>query len=190
MPSLTVYHADVPKIRPLREIVGANVKAIRTAKKMSQPQVVAAAKQYGAKIDQTTVGRIERAAVPTTIDTLQSLALGLGVEPWQLLVHDLDTENLPKLGAGTVANDELELLQKYRASSGRWKISLRYMAGLKEDSEQEEVAEGVNVLVAKILGARAFPSERMGSGWTRPDRRDAVHEAEAIPYPPQKRRKT
>lgn len=71
------------------------------------------------------------------------------------------TENLKQ--------DELELLKAYRVASARWKLALRHIAGLP-DNEQEEVASGVNILVAEILGRRPFPADRMGDGWTRPDR--------------------
>lgn len=177
MPSSIAYYADVPKNKPLKLVLGENVTKVMKAKKLSQSNVAALAKQKASKIDQTTVGRIAKATMPTTVDTLDPLAVALGYEPWQLLVPDFDPANPPKLGAEGLTNDERELLDKYRGATGRWKISVRYMAGLRTDTEQEEVAEGVNVLLAKILGEKAYPVEKMSeAGWTRPDR---LHESKA-----------
>ena len=153
----------------MKQVVAENVAALMKDRRLKQQHVAALAKQRGAPIDQTTVGRIARAEIPTTVDKLHAVALGIGVEPWQLLIDGLDPKALPEAGAGGIAKDERELLEKYRGAGQRWKISLRYMAGLREESEQEEVAGGVNVLLAKILGDRPYPVERMRGQWTRPD---------------------
>ena len=77
------YSADMPKNKRLKEIVGDNVKAVMTAKKLSQTKVAAAAKKFGTPLDQTTVGRVCRAEFPATLDTLEAIANGLGVPAWQ-----------------------------------------------------------------------------------------------------------
>lgn len=86
MHSFSAYLAKMPKNKTLRQIVGDNAKQIRAAKKLSQPAVAAEAKRRGGQIDQTTVGRVERAEFPASVDTLESLAKGLGVDPWLLLI--------------------------------------------------------------------------------------------------------
>jgi transcriptional regulator with XRE-family HTH domain len=98
MHSASGHYAEMTNTKRLREIVGTNAKLLREAKKMSQPDVAKAAKRHGIKIDQTTVGRIERAVIPTTLDRLHALSLGLGVKPWHLLVEGLDPKRLPKDG--------------------------------------------------------------------------------------------
>lgn len=141
----------------------------------SQPKVA-----QKSRIAQTSIGRFTRAEVAATLDNVEALARALNLEPWQLLVPDLDPTKPPKLGRGEVdiPADERELLASYRRASARWKVSLRYMAALRADDAQEEVAEGINVLLAAI-SARPVPDERLGPAWTRPDRRAAVHEPKA-----------
>jgi len=177
MPRLEADNASVPKNKPLKDVVAANALAVRKAKRMSQPAVAAAAKVKGRPIDQTSVGRIERGDFPATVDSLEALAAGLGLEPWQLLHPALDAENPGALGAD-LAPDEAEMLKAYRGSSSRWKLALRHMAALHEDNEQEEVASGVNILMASILGRRPYPVEKMGPGWQPPQKKaHAVHQA-------------
>jgi len=178
MPSFDGYRADVPKSKDLKTVVAENVRAVMAAKKLSQPQVALLAKQKGEKIDQTTVGRIARAEIPTTLDKLEALCAGLGLEPWQILMPGLDVAKLPKVGGETLAPHEVELLQRYRGASSRWQIAVRYMAGMKVDSKQEEA---VAYLYSKIF-SEPVPDEKLGSGWTRPDAAaHSVHEPKA-PY--------
>ena len=80
------YIAEMPKNKSLKEIVGENVKAVMTVKKLSQPKVAAAAKKSGTPVDQTTVGRVCRAEFPATLDTLEAIANGLGVPAWQCVL--------------------------------------------------------------------------------------------------------
>lgn len=123
----------------------------------SQPKIA-----VKGKLGQSSVGRVLRAEVAVNLDNLEGLAKAANLKPWQLLVPELDPMNPPRIDARGLKNDELELLAKYREASGLWQISLRYMAGLKDPNEQVEVAEGVNVLIAKTLGGKAYPPERMG----------------------------
>jgi transcriptional regulator with XRE-family HTH domain len=44
-----------------------------------------------------TAQRVLQAETSIGVDLLTELARGLGVEPWQLLVRDLDPDNLPTL---------------------------------------------------------------------------------------------
>lgn len=74
------------KIKPLREIVKDNSKAIRLAKKLSQPGVARAAARAGFDIDQSTVSRAETLKNALSVDHLEALAHGLGIPPWQLIM--------------------------------------------------------------------------------------------------------
>lgn len=78
----------------------------------------------------------------------------------------------------TLAPDERELLHNYRAALPRWKVSIRYMGQLKGDSEQDEAAESMNVVLAKVAATPAS-DDRLGPGWRRPD---AVHQPPAPAY--------
>jgi transcriptional regulator with XRE-family HTH domain len=104
--AVTPYDENMPKIKTLRQVVGENAKAIRSGKNLTQQDVVDAGRKKGGRIDQTTVGRIERCVHPTTVDSLDTLAKGLGVHPWELLIPDGTEENfLAVLKAWTQAND-------------------------------------------------------------------------------------
>lgn len=106
----------MPKNKPLRSVLGANVAAVMAAKKLSQVKVAASAKKAGLKVDQTTVSRVmragklnatrEEAEYPTTIDTIEAIAHGLGVEPWRLFVPaTFDDKLLAVLNAWSVSSE-------------------------------------------------------------------------------------
>jgi transcriptional regulator with XRE-family HTH domain len=82
------------KSKNSREILAANVKALKQARGLSQTKI---AKMSGGAMDQTTVGRIERAEIATTVDMLDALGKAFGLSPWQLLTENLDCKNPPVL---------------------------------------------------------------------------------------------
>lgn len=94
------------KGRPdVKEIVGANVRALLRAK---DADFAAACKRLDMK--STQLKRIMAGRHAITMDTLQRLAEGYGVEPYQLLIPDLDPRNPQVLRA--LSQAELNL---YRA---------------------------------------------------------------------------
>lgn len=101
----------MPKSVKSKEILGANVRRCRESMNLSQSQLAKATKLR----DQTTIGRIERGTVSTTLDTLDAIASVLGVEAWQLLIEDVDYKNPPILQTPTKA--ERELWEKIRESA-------------------------------------------------------------------------
>lgn len=58
------------------------------------------------------VGRIYAATHTTDIDTLQYLAKLFGLEPWQLLVENLNPEALPRLADATVLAEIFDAVQR------------------------------------------------------------------------------
>jgi transcriptional regulator with XRE-family HTH domain len=79
--------------RPVEKILAENVRALMDANKMTlgtQPKVAKATK---GKLDQTTIGRVLAAKHRVQIDTLQALAEAFNLEPYQLLIPDLDAKN-------------------------------------------------------------------------------------------------
>lgn len=70
-----------------------------------------------------------------------------------------------------VNREEQQLLDSYRRASRRWQLTLRLLAKLPSD-DHEEAAESMNIVLAKIA-ADAVPDSRLGSNWTRPDKRRA-----------------
>lgn len=102
------------------------------------------------------------------LDNLFAVADALEVSARELALGE--AEPSPELDHG-----ERELLAKYRASSPRWQLSLRLLAGVG-DEHQNEVSESVNVLMAKIF-AKPVADERVAAAYGRPgEPRAAVHE--------------
>ncbi|WP_341022318.1 helix-turn-helix transcriptional regulator [Brevundimonas diminuta] len=64
----------------LRNVLARNVRAIRSAKGMSQERLAGAA-----GLHRTYVGSIERCERNVSLDSLAALASGLSVEVWQRL---------------------------------------------------------------------------------------------------------
>ena len=169
----------MPNRKPLSAVLGDNALAMRKERGMSQPMVAAATKRSGMPIDQTTIGRIERAANSRSIDNLAALARGLNVEPWQLLVAGLDVKHLPTISQDGQTADELELLRKYRAASPRWRMALQHLASLRSD-QQEEVSEGTMVLLAKAA-AEPAKDERVAKSYGKAPH--TLHDKESPEYP-------
>lgn len=183
MPSRTSYDADMHRNKALKQVLADNVSAVMRARQLKQQHVAALARQKGYVIDQTTVGRIARAAIPTTVDKLHAIAAAFGLEPWLLLVQDLDHDSLPNLGDAALLVDEREMLESYRAAGPRWKVALRYMAKLHANDDQEELAEGVNVLLAKIA-AQPVADQRVEEALGKVPSAEVVHQPPPPPYKP------
>lgn len=74
--------AGVKRTHPgaLREILATNLRRIRAEKNLSQDALAALC-----EIDRTYISGIERGLRNVSIDNLERLATGLGLEPWQLI---------------------------------------------------------------------------------------------------------
>lgn len=101
--------------KPLKQVVAQNARAARKHNKQTQIDVKDAALLKGYAIDQTTVSRIEGGRLVPTLDVLEALAKGLGVNPWELLVPNFDAKNRPVLKEATEA--ERKLWEKIRESA-------------------------------------------------------------------------
>jgi len=165
------YSANVPKNKPLRVVLGENVAGVMKAKRLSQPKVAANAKRAGTPIDQTTISRVSRAVYPATIDTLEAIANGLGIDPWQLLMPELNVQAI-KLSDGEIAQIE----QAKRA-----------LENLTPAQRDMFIKDG---LVRDLLSRAPYPDEKLGTRWTRPDKRPlvSVKEPHGARYVARKRR--
>lgn len=90
MPAILYY--PVFTMKTLREIVARNIAAI-----MDNPTTPLTQEAVGkrAGLPQRTVGRLKNGTTAASLTTLAAISRGLGVEPWQLLVPDLDPRNPP-----------------------------------------------------------------------------------------------
>ncbi len=119
------YDANMRKNRTLKEIVGENIATILRVKKLSQPKAAAIAKKAGTPVNQTTISRVARAEFPATLDTIEAIANGLEVPPWQLLLE-----------SGT-DHSSLELLRAWAQSGeqGRKLLALAAKGAMERDTQ-------------------------------------------------------
>lgn len=100
------YHAPM-KLKP---ILAANLKVLMEARNLSQMEL-----HRRSKVSQSTVGRILRQAVAADLDTLAALARALDLDPWQLLIPNLDPREPPALQPISIR--ERELYQRLRLAA-------------------------------------------------------------------------
>lgn len=85
--------AKKPKPSALRAVLAANVAALREVKPMG------GIRAWGDRIGvgEATVDRILKGSGAVQIDSLEAVANGFDVDPWQILVPELDPRRLPEL---------------------------------------------------------------------------------------------
>lgn len=105
LPVFTRHHSDVSK-KPSRalETLAANLQRLMDADKELSTQSAVAKR---AKVDQRAIGRILNRENEPTTEKLAKLAKAFDLEPWQLLVPDLDARNPPLLASQTEALKKL-----------------------------------------------------------------------------------
>lgn len=83
-----------------REILSKNLRSLIEDARDSRPHLGAirkVAEHSGGKLTNGTVGRIAAGTHTTDIDTLADLAEVFGLQPWQMLVENLNPKALPHL---------------------------------------------------------------------------------------------
>lgn len=141
----------MPQSKGVRHLLAENLKAIRAARRMSQPDVRDAAKRRGYAIDPTTISRIELQKFPPTIETVETLAKGLGVEPWQLLHPD---------GAQIAAQHKLSLDEQEKVEK-----LLDEISQLSKPAQAELF--GKSETVREIVKAESASNDRLEQkGWS------------------------
>lgn len=132
-------------------------------RKMTQSQLAQAAGVKQPSISELETGETKEISGPTLI----AISDALKVRPEWLV------SGKPPIEYGeaeALSTDERELLASYRAASPRWRVSIRYMATLRGDVQQDEAAESMNTVLAKIA-AQPVADYRLGDNWTRPDKK-------------------
>lgn len=147
----------MPKNKPLIEVLASNVKALMGARHLKQTTVSKNATARGRTIDQRTVGRVCNAEFPAQVSTIEALAIGIGVEAWQLLVPDLDPRALPRPAPAHPDLSASELEQVERVLGELEKLSPAQRDFFVQDG-----------IVAQILSRKYFPVEQMRGNWTGP----------------------
>lgn len=152
MPSRRQYYAYVPRNKPLTEVLAENVRALMDERGLKQTGVAKNATRAGKPIDQRTVGRVLAGEFPAQVTTLDGLAAGIGVEPWQLLVPNLDPKSLPKPVVPDLTEEQLSQVE-------------RVLGELEKLSPAQRDLFVTNDVVADILRRRYFPVEDMRGQW-------------------------
>lgn len=143
--------------------LGTRLRYARKHRKMSQGTLA-----KGAGITQPSVSELESGETKEiTGPTLIAICQVLSVRPEWLVKATGPMEPHPAEG---LTEDELELLSLYRAATGRWKVAIKHMAKLRGDNRQDEAADTMNYVLAKIA-ADPVGDERLGTNWTRPDKK-------------------
>lgn len=143
------YHANMPRNKTLRELLAANVAEVMRVRNLSQSKVAAIAKAKQTPTNQTTVGHVLKAEFPANVDTIEAIANGLGVEPWQLLKPDFKPEPA-KLTEGEIK----EVAQ-----------ARQILAGLSAAQRDMFLQDSI---VQDILSRSPYPPDKMGPGWAPP----------------------
>lgn len=163
MPSLSRYYADVPRQKPLKDVLADNLRAVMEELGLKQQHVATRAKQAGASVDQRTVGRVRQGTYPATVATLDAIAIGLGIDAWQLLRADLDVKALVKRAPADLSEEEAEQLANVKS------MMQNFTAAQRDLFIQDEVT--------RSLVGEYFPVDQMLGDWTGP------HVAQPKPRP-------
>lgn len=127
--------------------------ARKELRKMRQEDLAKAAGIKQPSLSELETGETKEVSGPVLV----SLSKALRVRPEWLVTGELPIEP----NAEALSEDERELLERYREASGRWKIAVRYMAGLRHDAQQEEAA---TYLMSKIF-ATPVPDARVAAAF-------------------------
>jgi hypothetical protein len=130
------YSGIVPNMGlPLDKLLAANLGRIFEARGITSAKKA----EEQLKVPRSTVDRAWNCRSMARLDTLQDVAAGLKVQPWQLLVPGLDPHNLPQLeGAASP--------QKVAESSAD------YVSG--QDSEKLDADELVRLISGYALSTK------------------------------------
>lgn len=128
--------------------VGLRLKyARKELRKMTQPQLATAAGIKQPSLSELETGETKEISGPVLI----SLSKALRVRPEWVVTGELPIEPV----VAPMRSDESDLLESYRGASGRWKSAILYMAKLRGDQVQDEAAESMTVIFAKISATPA-----------------------------------
>lgn len=132
-------------------------------RRLTQSQLAQNAGVKQPSVSELETGETKEISGPTLI----SISNALDVRPEWLVTGKLPIEYGE---AQKLTNDERELLANYRAAGPRWRVSILYMSKLRGDLQQDEAAESMNTVLAKIA-AQPVADYRLGDKWTRPDKK-------------------
>ena len=110
---------------PVRQILSRNVRALIDDARQSRPQLGSILKvaetskklTHGSStLSKSRVGRIVTGSHPTDVDALTDLAKVFGVQPWQLLVENLNPKALPRLADAALLSQIRQIVDSVPAA--------------------------------------------------------------------------
>jgi hypothetical protein len=123
-----------PEERPsVRDILSRNVRRLIDEARQSRPQLGSIVKvsEYSKKIthgssslSKSRVGRIVTGSHPTDIDALTDLAEAFGLQPWQLLVENLNPKALPRLADAALLSQIKQIVDSVPRETNKDSASL------------------------------------------------------------------
>lgn len=96
-------------LMPARTVLAANLKALMasSADCRSTPALERATAMKGNKVGKSTIDRALKGEANLTIDNLEVIAKVFGVDPWQLMVPNMQPKNPPVLRSIGAAEEEV-----------------------------------------------------------------------------------
>lgn len=94
----------------IREILASNLKALMAKSKHSQGDLFRLS-----NVAQSTIGRVINMQVDATVATIEAIAEVYKLQPWQLLVPNLDPSNPPMLRE--ISDKEREFYEKIKMAA-------------------------------------------------------------------------
>lgn len=137
--------------------------ARKELRKLNQQQLAKATGLKQPSISELETGETKEISGPTLV----AISRALTVRPEWLVTGKLPIEYGE---AEALTDDERELLMHYRAAGPRWRVSIRYMAQLRGDLQQDEAAESMNAVLAKIA-AQPVADYKVGDRSAKPDKK-------------------
>lgn len=97
----SAYPDRMGKPPPIRAVLAANLRALmsRQHPEMTEHELARLAKRHGGELSQSTVHWMLHGQTSCGVDHLATLAMVFELEPWQLLVPDLDPTDPPVLAS-------------------------------------------------------------------------------------------
>lgn len=125
------YPDGMGKLPPIRAVLAANLRALmsRQQPEMTEHELARLAKRHGGELSQSTVHRMLHGQTSCGVDHLATLAMVFELEPWQLLVQDLDPGDPPVLAS---VSKRLEAFQATLRQQSDEIATLRRQLRIKE----------------------------------------------------------
>ena len=138
-----------------RAILSENLRRLMAHAKETQPHLSAIRKVAAAsngRLTNGTVGRIAAGSHTTDIDTLADLAEVFGLQPWQLLVENLNPKALPHLADAALLSQIKQIVDSVPATSREEFPSLTDEQPLQTAERNRQVKVGPALKAAFTAG--------------------------------------